>query len=404
MDHSYHPLICVLLENYYPSIGGVETQTRSIIKSLLSKKIRFIVITRRYSRSISKVEQVDGVTIFRIPPLGINSTFKKWKMIFPAFIYLMKLRNEYDIIFVPGFNALGIPASLAAKIFGKKCVFLAPNPGELSEERSLLALKKTSLFLSILFIKLVLPLKKRFLLRADRFIAITKELEEDFLSNKVESEKIVRIPNGVDVNIYHPVSLEDKLKIRQKLSIPVDKIIVMFVGRLVKWKGVPLLVKAWPMVIRDCPEAHLYIVGPGNANMDGCEDELKEIISSLGISKSVTFTGGVNNGPEYFNAADIFTSPAEYEAFGITVIEAMSSGLPVVVTSVGGMKETVRNNEHGLSIPVNDLECLHTSLVTLIRDISLRQKMGAASRVWVEQKFSLDAIAEKYLHLFRSLI
>lgn len=397
---SNYTRICVLLENYYPSIGGVETQTKLIIENLVRKGMRFIILTRRYSQSLPEVERGAGITIFRIPPMGEGDIFKKWQMLIPAFMFLVRLRKEYDIIFVPGFNALGISASLVARIFSKRCVFRAvSNLGELSGAHSLLALKKRSLSPFILFLKFVLWLKKKLLQKADEFVATTKELEEDFLSNGVEPEKIVRIPNGVNTAIYHPVSLEDKLTIRQKLSIPINKVIVMYVGRLERLKGVTLLLKIWPRVVNNCPEAHLYLVGPGG----DCEDELKESAHSQGISRDVTFTGGVGNVHEYLKAADIFTSASEYEAFGISVIEALACGLPVVVTRVGGMKETVKNNEHGFTISPNHLSNFYESLVTLIRDGSLRERMGQASRVWVEQMFSIESVADKYFDLFKSL-
>jgi len=347
---------------------------------------------------------VDGITIFRIPPVGPNDVWKKWQMLLPAFSFLVRRRKEYDVLFVPGFNALGISALLAAKIFGKRCVFRAVNPGELSGAYSLPALQKgKSLSPLLFFIKLVLRLKKRLLEEADRFVATTKELEEDFLSNGVDSERIVRIPNGVDTALYHPVSLAEKLEIRHRLGIPTDKVIVIYVGRLVRWKGALLLVKVWPKIIRDHLGAHLYLVGSGVTSMDDCEAELKDFVCNQGLSKSVTFTGGVENVHEYLKAADVFTSPAEYEAFGITVIEAMASGVPLVVTAVGGMKETVRSQEHGFSIPPNDLESLYKSLVTLIGNASLRGEMGRASRIWVEQRFSIESIAERYSRLFKSL-
>jgi glycosyltransferase involved in cell wall biosynthesis len=399
-----YPRICVLLENYYPRIGGVETQTRNTVKALIKKGINFFIVTRRYSKNIPRKDVIDNVNVFRIPPLGSNSIFKKWSMIFPAFLYLFKLRNKYDIIFVPGFNLLGIPAAIFSKLLRKKCVFRASNPGEISGEHSLPSLEKETSIVSAVFLKLIIPLKKKLLRRVDRFIATTRELEADFLSNRIEPEKIERIPNGVDTELFSPVSAEEKLKIRKKLSIPEDKVIVTFVGRLVRWKGVPLLVRAWEMVVRDCPEAQLYIVGPGVPNIDGCDDELKEIIRNLGIEKKVTLTGGVYNVNEYLNASDIFASPAEYEAFGIAVLEAMSCALPVVVTSAGGMKETVKNNEHGFSVPVNDMELLRASLASLIKDKTLREKMGQASRSWVENNFSINSSAEKYFNLFRSLM
>lgn len=81
----------------------------------------------------------------------------------------------------------------------------------------------------------------------------------------------------------------------------------------------------------------------------------------------------------------------------------MPCGLPVVVTRVGGMKETLRNNEHGFSIQPNDLDSLYESLIILIKDWFLRERMGQVSRVWVEQGFSINIVVEKYFHFFTLL-
>jgi glycosyltransferase involved in cell wall biosynthesis len=106
---------------------------------------------------------------------------------------------------------------------------------------------------------------------------------------------------------------------------------------------------------------------------------------------------------EYLQASDIFVFPTENEAFGISVIEAMACGLPVISTYVGGLKDIVYNRKNGLVIKSGDFEQLYEALDLIITENDLSDTLGAAAWQTVQSRYSTATITQKYLNLFRGL-
>ena len=116
--------ICVLLESYYPVIGGMESQSLLLNSALASNNIKIMVITRRTYSKLKKVEIINSIRIRRINPVGYGN-FKRWTMIFTSIPVLIKEVTNYNIIFVSGFRTLGISAVIISKIFRKRCILKA---------------------------------------------------------------------------------------------------------------------------------------------------------------------------------------------------------------------------------------------------------------------------------------
>ncbi|NIS66188.1 MAG: glycosyltransferase, partial [Gemmatimonadales bacterium] len=130
--------------------------------------------------------------------------------------------------------------------------------------------------------------------------------------------------------------------------------IVTYTGRLVSYKGLPVLLSVWKRLHERHPSAVLVLVGGGSLDMHDCEEELKRYVRENGLSASVRFTGNVQNVEDYLRASDVFAFPTEIEAFGISLIEAMACELPAVSTPVGGIKDILRHEENGLIVEVGN--------------------------------------------------
>lgn len=138
--------------------------------------------------------------------------------------------------------------------------------------------------------------------------------------------------------------------------------------------------------------------------MDNCEEELRRYVREHDLGDVVRFTGDVRNVHEYLQASDIFAFPTEDEAFGISLIEAMSCGLPAVATRVGGIPDVLQDGINGLLIDPADEQALEMALVSLLGDRDLRQRLGSAARRRVVEQYSESRVVERYMQLIEEVL
>jgi hypothetical protein len=136
------PRICIFTETFYPEVGGGETQALQLAKWLVTNDFSVIVITRRSNASFKKIERLGSVfVVYRLPPVGAQH-FKKWGLLLTSLPFLIKLRHQYDLIFVSGFRVIGISAVLISRLFRKVCILKADSLGEMSGAFFIGGLKK----------------------------------------------------------------------------------------------------------------------------------------------------------------------------------------------------------------------------------------------------------------------
>jgi glycosyltransferase involved in cell wall biosynthesis len=395
--------ICLLTETYYPVVGGGETQARALAHGLTANGYVVTVLTRRSDPTLAKIEQFGPVKVIRLPPVGPEH-FKKWGFLVTAFAALARLRRDYDLIFVSGFRVVGLAAVLVSCLLGKRCVLKADSLGEMSGDFFAAGLAKVGLSRSALGFRLFLTLRNKLLRSADAFVAISSEVAQELARHGVKRDLIWAIPNSVNVNQFQPVQRERKNELRRKLGLADKAVTVIYTGRLVSYKGLPLLLRVWRELQAHHPQARLVLVGPGGLDIHSCEAELKHYVQSNHLEQSVYFTGGVQNVHEYLQASDIFVFPTESEAFGISLIEAMACGLPVISTPVGGVKDILQDRHNGLVVAVGDFQQLYQALERLLSESTLAAELGRAARETAQRHYAVDIVMQKYIALFSQVI
>jgi glycosyltransferase involved in cell wall biosynthesis len=201
------------------------------------------------------------------------------------------------------------------------------------------------------------------------------------------------ISNGVDTRRFVPGPRVPG--VRAAWRVPAGAPVIMSVGRLVGWKGLRVIVEAMARI----PEAHYLVVGEGAER-----NKLEEQAGRLGVQERVHFLGGVDHDdlPPLLREADIFVQPSiGEEAFGITVIEAMASGLAVVASRNGGMLEIITDGENGVLAPVGDVDAWHRALADLLKDRPRLAAIGARARRHAEMHFTWEAKAIETERLFQ---
>jgi glycosyltransferase involved in cell wall biosynthesis len=391
--------VCMLAETFHPVIGGCESQARLLAEQLTERGHQVMIVTRRTSSGLPASDRLGGVRILRVGPGGPGG-FKRWPMVLTALTTLFRMRREFDVVLVLGFRSLGLSAGILRR-WGKGCVLKAESNGEMSGDFFAPRLERLRLGVASLPVRALIGRRNRVLTRADAFIAISAAVEAELRSAGIPEAKITRIPNAVDSLVVRPADVEEKGQLRARLGFGAGDVLVTFTGRLVSYKGLPLLLRVWERVVADVPSARLVLVGAGGQDIHNCEDELRAFVRDRSMDDRVVFTGDVSNVHEYLQASDVFIFPTENEAFGISLIEAMSCGLPVVAASTGGITDIVEHGVDGILVPPGDDVATEAALRALLSDPEKATGLGVAARRTVKHRYSVDSVVDSYETLLR---
>lgn len=394
--------LCIFIDSFYPIIGGGETHAALISEALVNRGAQVIVITQRRKKESPWFETHRKVPIYRVAPTE-QHRWGKYLMILPGLISLVRHRKKYDAIYVCGLRTLGFPAILAKLLLKKIVVLRAESCDELAGAHLLLNNSGTFSKLLNTLIKLTLKARNR-LYRTAHFISISNAITKEFRDCQVPKERIELIYNGIDTEKHHPATRSEPAKIRKRLNLPQDDILVVYTGKLNEGKGLQLLLRTWKRIANELTNIHLILVGSGGNQFLSCESELRRFVAENKLENQVTFTGYVTNVGDYLRACDIFTLPSESESFGLSLAEAMACGLPSVATNVGGMVDILTNEKEGFLFELNEETGLYRALTRLIADPILRLKMGAAGRETIVKRFGIDQIAIEHQAYFQRLL
>jgi len=224
-----------------------------------------------------------------------------------------------------------------------------------------------------------------------------------------DPRRITVIPAGVDIGQFRPGT---KKAARRSLGIH-HRHVVLFVGRFVAQKGIVTLLRSFALVRNDLRRAGeedplLILVGGDReptAKQSKIERRVHTMIRNLRLTSCVRLAGRVGHDelPRYYRAADVCVVPSRYEPFGIVPLEAMACGTPVVASSVGGMKDTVRPLHTGfLARPQTSADFAYKTRL-LLENPAMREEFSRQSRMHVEQTYAWEAVADRIHVFYRSL-
>jgi D-inositol-3-phosphate glycosyltransferase len=244
---------------------------------------------------------------------------------------------------------------------------------------------------------------------ADRIIAECPQDMADLIElYHADRERLTTIPCGFDPGEFAPF---DPSTARRRLGWPLDEPILLQLGRMVRRKGVETVIRSLAC-LRDKHNirCRLMIVGGESREPDPQVTpeigRLQAICREEDVESLVTFIGsrGRDELRTYYAASDIFVTTPWYEPFGITPLEAMACGVPVVGSAVGGIKMTVADGETGYLVPPRDPEALADRLAVLLANPRLRASFGARGRRRVERLFTWDRVGAAIERLYREVI
>jgi glycosyltransferase involved in cell wall biosynthesis len=245
--------------------------------------------------------------------------------------------------------------------------------------------------------------------RVDRIIAQCPAEEDELINDYgCDPRRIAVIPSAVNIERYRP---ERQAEARQRIGIEGDELVVAYIGRMLPRKDPRNIVRAIARLVYDDDlPVRLLLVGGETREPDPTATpeigELQRLASELGVSDHLHFTG--KRQPDelrwYYSAADVAVTTPWYEPFGLTPLEAMACGTPVIGSAVGGITFTVADGETGYLVPTRDPAALATQLSRLLRQPALRWQMGRAARARIECEFTWGRVGRRTANLYESLL
>ncbi len=232
-------------------------------------------------------------------------------------------------------------------------------------------------------------------------------LNDIIIKHKFTSPKKLKViangsSNGIDTSFFDPglYSDEDNLKLSQSLGINSSDTVIVYVGRLVRDKGIHELIDAFKKLNAESANAKLLLVGTYEKDLDPLSPETEEEINT---NPNIIMVGWQDDVRPYFAISDILTFPSYREGFPNVVMQAASMGLASIVTDINGCNEIITDGSNGKIIAVKDAEQLFENMKVLVNDDTLRTTLAANARTSItsryERKVVWNAILEEYRQL-----
>ncbi|HSB70237.1 MAG TPA: glycosyltransferase family 4 protein [Candidatus Methylomirabilis sp.] len=384
--------ILFLIAQFHPIVGGAERHAQTLARGLIHRGHEVVVVTR-WRKGWAQRETIDGVPIRRgIWTLDFGLLYP---LTYAASVMraLLQHRNWADVIhvtniYLEAFVAIamrrwhGIPVVVrpaCAGYYGDLARLerfrvwpVYPGPARISSRK---------------FVRLIA--------RADAFVANSQELRGELVGAGFPADRVLQIPNGVDVDRFRPAS--DVADVRTALNLPPGPLVVC-IGRLDPQKGLDTLLTAVEPLLRRTPGLRVLLLGDGPLRGD-----LEARIRRAELADRILLNGVVADVAPYLRSADVFVLPSVGEGMPNALLEAMASGLPCVASAIGGCRDVIRDGRTGLLVPPGNAVALREALEQLLQSQALADRMGAAAREDVVARFGLERMLDRYEACYRAV-
>lgn len=387
--------------------GGMNVYVRDLARELSRRGIAVDVFTRSQNPATPRVSSGRLGELGRVIhiPAGPERPYNK-NLVFdhlPEFVrgvqeFVAREGLSYDLMhshyWLSGWAALelraiwGIPVIQMFHTLGEMKNRVAQTPAERESQRRI-------------------EVEGHIMRHADRLVAATP-LEKGQMTwlYGADADRISVVPAGVDLSLFRPIPRPEA---RQRIGVPPQHRMILFVGRIQPLKGIDTLIRAIAHVVSRYPDLKddlcVSIIG-GDPNPDSeleqAEfDRLQQLRSDLGIGDLVTFLGARDQDTlvYYYSAAEMVVMPSHYESFGMVALEAMACGTPVIGSDVGGLSFSIEDGFNGYLVPGQDPQALAAKIALLLRHPSLRDHLGEQAIRWAE-RYAWTHITDEILDVY----
>ncbi len=244
------------------------------------------------------------------------------------------------------------------------------------------------------------PLRRLFPAWGDRIVAISDPLREHLVNDfKIPKQKITLIENGIDTDVSSKrLNDYDKTELRKYYGVHDSNFVIGSVSKLQKTKGYQYLIEAMPAILKAYPKTKCILIGEGKY-----KKTLLRLARKLKVEHHVLFPGQLEDVSFVLQMIDLFVLPAVWgEGFGLSILEAMAFGRPIVATNTGSVYTLVKEGENGLLVPIRDAQALADAIIYLTQHPELLEQMSRKSLQVAKAEFPLEAMINKMIALYES--
>jgi len=368
--------IAMVTPYFYPHVGGLENYLYNLTQALAKMGHEVIIITSMEG-SNKRTEDINGVKVYR---LSYKYPIKNVAyLVVKGFTKYRNILNGCDVINVHGhmFYTTVMTVLMRKLRLVKKPVVITIHGSSVPYQKRILNFLEKSLDMTI----------GRFSIsNADKIIAISKSVRQNVCR---DNTKTVIVPDGINLKEF----AKGDVNFRKEYGIPQGKKIVLFIGRFYWHKGITYAAEAMKRV-QETEDCVFVAVGDGplrKSTEKYCRDN--------GVN--AIFTGFRHDIHNIMKSSDVFVFPSLSEGFGIALLEAMASDLPIVATRVGSIPELIRDGYNGYLVPVNS-ERIADAVVKMLRSKDVMSRLAKNGRS-VVKKYDWDVVAKQIEKVFSSL-
>ena len=399
--------LCIVVGDF-PSCNGGVFQTLLLVRELQAKGEKVFYVSYQVrnhagSQCSFEPEKIDigDMEIYTYEP-GI---YNKWKAIFFYIRLFFNLRDRYDQILVQGLP-YGIYWMLPIWKLLRKKVFVRLTGLDINDP---LTVRKSDWgFMKNLTLQL-----------ADKHINPSLAMDRVYRQSSLIPSKSANIPNGVDTERFRPLGEKKKLEIHNELGYSPDDRIVLYVGTIRRAKGIDLLLDAWDRVLAEVPEALLVLIGPFCPLCPSVRIADREFIEHIrpkigffvqenkihllqNRADRIQLLGVKSAVERYYQVAEVFAFPSRREGMPNVVMEAMSSGVPVVANDIEEITgDLIQNEREGVVVANEDTQGFAEAIIELLSHPKKRQQIARCARKKMEDNFSPKQFVKRYCDILR---
>lgn len=374
-----------IYKDYFPVLGGMENHIRHIAEAFVKRGHDVtVLVTNTTNRTV--IETMNGVNVIKaarqihVQSAPISFQFPRW---------VAQTTQHADIVHLHAPYPIGEACNL---LFGRGKKTIMTWHSDVVRQKTLL--------------RFYAPILRQVIKRADHIILSSEIYGRTSPWVSPYLHKCTAVPLSIDPVRFKPLETSEVFKtsevlgLRQRLGLPTDKFLLLSVGRLRYYKGLDDLIRALPKLP---PDVMAVLVGIGP--MAG---EWRALAQSLGVAERIIWPGEASDADvlDYYRACDVYVNPANSraEAFGISILEALASGLPVISTEVGTATSWINlHGVTGLVTPPSDPAALAAAILTLHHDPALRQAYASAAQHRAFSEFNEDLMFQRIEAVYLSV-
>jgi len=391
------PKVCFISPEYWPLTGGTGSYIYYLSNELQKNNYPIYILTGANQTKDLRINPTLDVSFLKIPKTPIVKSFILAAQSSQKLQTIQKTA-QIDLIHpqLPLTPSFAVPPNFDKTLV---CTVHSTWKGEAQaiacEPYMRLNANEKFLILANHFLRFF---EERMLHRVKKIIAVSHFTKWELTTYyNIPPHKIQVIHNGIDTKKFQPPT--NKLKIKKELGLNPTDIAIVSVGRLYARKGLFNLIETIPTVIKSFPNAKFIISGKGQSSE---MTKLHIHAERLGVKKNIIFTGYTPDKelPKLYQAADIFAFSTFYEHHPFAILEALSTGLPVVTTTVGGIPETIQSGKNGLLVPPFNSKHFSKALLYLLEHPAEAAEMGAKARQTVVEQLDWGIVVKEAMKIY----